>query len=162
MEAAGDKQWRIQTPWLGVAAAAMAGPARAQSLEEAMIMAYTNNPTLLAARAEWVRSIEIEPALAEFASANLERNGVSNVVVEEGDGSLGWPSRAPYDLIVVSAGLPVLPHALLEQLKVGGRMILPMVSGKEQRLCVIERTANGFNERKMDQVKFVPLLPGFE
>ncbi|MCB1956421.1 MAG: protein-L-isoaspartate O-methyltransferase [Rhodocyclaceae bacterium] len=77
---------------------------------------------LLAARAEWVRSIEIEPELVKFASDNLKRNGVENVVVEDGDGSLGWPARAPYDLIVVSGGLSVLPHALLEQLKVGGRL----------------------------------------
>lgn len=90
---------------------------------------------LLAARAEWVRSIEIEPDLARFASDNLKRNGVENVVVEEGDGSLGWPARAPYDLIVVSGGLPVLPHAMLEQLKVGGRLFAfvgeaPMMVGR--------------------------------
>ncbi|MCB1929125.1 MAG: protein-L-isoaspartate O-methyltransferase [Rhodocyclaceae bacterium] len=77
---------------------------------------------LLAARVEWVRSIEIEPDLVRFATENLKRNGVENVVVEEGDGALGWPNKAPYDLIVVSGGLPVLPHALLEQLRVGGRL----------------------------------------
>ncbi|MCB1908586.1 MAG: protein-L-isoaspartate O-methyltransferase [Rhodocyclaceae bacterium] len=77
---------------------------------------------LMAARVEWVRSIEIEPELARFATENLKRNGVENVVVEEGDGSRGWPNKAPYDLIVVSGGLPVLPHAMLEQLKVGGRL----------------------------------------
>jgi protein-L-isoaspartate(D-aspartate) O-methyltransferase len=53
-----------------------------------------------------------------------------------------------------------VPEALLEQLGVGGRMILPMVSNREQRLCVIERTIQGYSEKKMDQVKFVPLLPG--
>ncbi|MBN8441495.1 MAG: protein-L-isoaspartate O-methyltransferase [Thauera sp.] len=77
---------------------------------------------LLAARTEWVRSIEIDPELVRFASANLSRNKVDNVIVEEGDGVMGWPGRAPYDVIVVSGGLPFLPQALLEQLKVGGRL----------------------------------------
>lgn len=77
---------------------------------------------LLAARAEWVRTIELEPELVKLASANLARNGVDNVVVVEGDGIAGWPDRAPYDIIVVSGGLPFVPQALLEQLKVGGRL----------------------------------------
>lgn len=77
---------------------------------------------LLAARTEWVRTIEIESVLVKLASANLERNGVDNVVVVQGDGIAGWPERAPYDIIVVSGGLPFVPQALLEQLKVGGRL----------------------------------------
>jgi len=77
---------------------------------------------LLAARAEWVRTMEIEPELVKLASANLERNGVQNVVVVDGDGVQGWSGRAPYDVIVVSGGLPFVPQSLLEQLKVGGRL----------------------------------------
>ena len=77
---------------------------------------------LLAARTEWVRTIEIEPELVKLASANLARNGVENVVVVQGDGIGGWAERAPYDVIVVSGGLPFVPQALLEQLKVGGRL----------------------------------------
>ena len=77
---------------------------------------------LLAARAEWVRTMEIEPELVKLASANLERNGVHNVVVVDGDGVQGWSGRAPYDVIVVSGGLPFVPQSLLEQLKVGGRL----------------------------------------
>ena len=77
---------------------------------------------LLAARTEWVRTLEIEPELVKLASANLARNGVDNVVGVEGDGIAGWPDRAPYDIIVVSGGLPFVPQALLEQLKVGGRL----------------------------------------
>ena len=77
---------------------------------------------LLAARAEWVRTMEIEPELVKLASANLERNGVQNVVVVDGDGVQGWSGRAPYDVIVVSGGLPFAPQSLLEQLKVGGRL----------------------------------------
>ncbi|AVR87835.1 protein-L-isoaspartate O-methyltransferase family protein [Thauera aromatica] len=77
---------------------------------------------LLAARAEWVRTVEIESALVRLASENLARNGVDNVVVVQGDGVDGWAERAPYDVIVVSGGLPFVPQALLEQLKVGGRL----------------------------------------
>lgn len=77
---------------------------------------------LLASRTEWVRSIEIEPALARLASDNLKHYGIENVIVEEGDGAAGWPHRGPYDLIVFSGGLPVLPPALLAQLKPGGRL----------------------------------------
>ena len=77
---------------------------------------------LLAARTEWVRTIEIEPELVKLASANLAHNGVENVVVVQGDGIGGWAERAPYDVIVVSGGLPFVPQALLEQLKVGGRL----------------------------------------
>ena len=77
---------------------------------------------LLAACTEWVRTIEIEPELVKLASANLARNGVENVVVVQGDGIGGWAERAPYDVIVVSGGLPFVPQALLEQLKVGGRL----------------------------------------
>ena len=77
---------------------------------------------LLAARTEWVRTIELEPELVKLASANLARNGVENVVVVQGDGIAGWAERAPYDVIVVSGGLPFVPQALLEQLKVGGRL----------------------------------------
>ena len=77
---------------------------------------------LLAARAEWVRTMEIESELVKFASDNLARNGVENVVVAQGDGMAGWAERAPYDVIVLSGGVPFVPQELLEQLKVGGRL----------------------------------------
>lgn len=77
---------------------------------------------LLAARADWVRTVEIEPELVKMAHDNLKRYGVENVIVEEGDAICGWPSNAPYDLIVVSGGVPYIPETLLQQLKVGGRL----------------------------------------
>ncbi len=77
---------------------------------------------LLAARAEWVRTVDIEPTLVKFASDNLARGGVENVIVEDGDAAQGWPGRDPYDVIVVSGGVPAVPPALLDQLKVGGRL----------------------------------------
>lgn len=77
---------------------------------------------LLAARADWVRTVEIDPALVTMAHENLKRYGVENVIVEEGDAIRGWPGNAPYDLIVVSGGVPFIPETLLQQLKVGGRL----------------------------------------
>lgn len=77
---------------------------------------------LLAARSEWVRTIDIEPELVKLASDNLARYGVDNVIVEEGDAAQGWEARAPYDVIVVSGGVPMLPQKLLGQLKPGGRL----------------------------------------
>lgn len=77
---------------------------------------------LLAARADWVRTVEIDPALVTMAHENLKRYGVENVIVEEGDAIRGWPGNAPYDLIVVSGGVPFIPETLLQQIKVGGRL----------------------------------------
>jgi protein-L-isoaspartate(D-aspartate) O-methyltransferase len=77
---------------------------------------------LAAHKAQHVLSIEIDDRLRRFAEANLARAGVRNVRVEAGDGALGWPARAPYDVIIVSGGLPALPPGLPEQLKVGGRL----------------------------------------
>ena len=77
---------------------------------------------LLAARADWVRTVEIEPELVKMAHDNLKRYGVENVIVEEGDAVRGWAGGAPYDLIVVSGGVPYIPETLLQQLKVGGRL----------------------------------------
>ncbi len=77
---------------------------------------------LLAHRARNVLTIDIKPELAELARQNLADNGVLNVQVETGDGARGWIGAAPYDVICVSGGLPVLPQEMLEQLKVGGRL----------------------------------------
>jgi len=78
---------------------------------------------LLAAHAQQVWSIEIEPALAETARANLARAGIGNVSVEVGDGLDGLPAHAPFDVIVVSGAVPEVPEALLSQLKVRGRLL---------------------------------------
>ncbi|QGZ60838.1 protein-L-isoaspartate O-methyltransferase family protein [Paraburkholderia acidisoli] len=77
---------------------------------------------LLAHRAQKVLTVEIDTELAEFARANFVKNGVLNAEVVAGDGARGWATNAPYDVICVSGGLPVVPQELLEQLKVGGRL----------------------------------------
>jgi protein-L-isoaspartate(D-aspartate) O-methyltransferase len=77
---------------------------------------------LLAHRGAQVVSVEINPALAEFGRANLERHGADNVVLEIGDASRGWPSHARYDVIVLTGSTPVLPAAFLAQLAPEGRL----------------------------------------
>ena len=77
---------------------------------------------LLAHRAAHVHSVEINPALAAFGRANLERHGAANVTLEEGDAARGWDRHAPYHAIVLTGSTPVLPRAFLEQLEIGGRL----------------------------------------
>ncbi|KWE59692.1 protein-L-isoaspartate O-methyltransferase [Burkholderia ubonensis] len=77
---------------------------------------------LFAARAQHVTAVDIDPVVAKLAEDNLRNNGVTNVEVALGDGSRGWPAKAPYDVICVAGGLPVVPQEMLEQLKVGGRL----------------------------------------
>lgn len=78
---------------------------------------------LLASKAEYVHTVEIDPVLAETARRNLRQAGVSNVSVEIGDAALGWSGPSPYDVIVLSGSLPELPNAFLRQLKLGGRLM---------------------------------------
>jgi protein-L-isoaspartate(D-aspartate) O-methyltransferase len=77
---------------------------------------------LMSHRASHVFSVEICPALAQFGRANLERHGADNVTLEIGDAARGWPSHAPYDVIVLTGSTPLLPRSLLEQLAPGGRL----------------------------------------
>ncbi|MDD5249234.1 MAG: protein-L-isoaspartate O-methyltransferase [Rhodocyclaceae bacterium] len=96
---------------------------------------------LLAARAEHVWTVEIVPPLAEQARANLQRQGVANAVVETGDGARGWPAHAPYDAIVVSGALPVVPDAMLAQLKIGGRLFAVVGAAPAMTARLIVREA---------------------
>ncbi|WP_175844513.1 protein-L-isoaspartate O-methyltransferase family protein [Burkholderia contaminans] len=77
---------------------------------------------LFAHRAQHVTAVEIDPTNVKFAEDNLRNDGVTNAEVVLGDGSRGWAGKAPYDVICVAGGLPVVPQEMLEQLKVGGRL----------------------------------------
>jgi protein-L-isoaspartate(D-aspartate) O-methyltransferase len=104
----------------------------------------------------YVYTIERIPALARFARDNLSKVRYSNVKVIVGDGTLGFPDSAPYDRICVTCAAPDVPPPLVEQLKIGGRMVIPM--GKVfQDLYVIVRENGIIKERKMSVV-FVPLI----
>ena len=116
--------------------------------------------TVLSRLAKEVYSIERLAPLLTKARRHLREARVTNARLRHGDGLLGMPDAAPFSAIIMAAAATHVPESLLAQLAPGGRMILPMASGEEQRLTVIERTAQGYGERKMDRVKFVPLLPG--
>jgi len=106
-----------------------------------------------------VHSIEVVPALAREAAARLARLGYDNVEVKAGDGALGWPDRAPFDAILVTAAAPTVPPALIEQLKPGGRLVVPVGRQHEaQTLTVIDKDHDGrISERAILPVAFVPL-----
>jgi protein-L-isoaspartate(D-aspartate) O-methyltransferase len=115
---------------------------------------------VLARVAKEVYSIErVAPLLAK-ARKHFRELRLSNVRLRHADGHAGMPEAAPFEAIVISAAATHVPRELLEQLEVGGRMVLPMSRSGEQRLWMIERSAHGYVEKKMDSVKFVPLLPG--
>jgi protein-L-isoaspartate(D-aspartate) O-methyltransferase len=114
---------------------------------------------ILSELAAAVYSIERIPSLARSARENLERAGISGVRLACGDGSLGWPEHAPYDAIAVSAGAPDVPPALLSQLAVGGRLVIPVGTDDDQMLMRITRGRDGtFHEEELTPVCFVPLI----
>lgn len=114
---------------------------------------------VLAALCRRVVAIERHAALAERAAATLARLGVGNVTLHVGDGSRGWPDDAPYDAILVAAGAPTVPAALRDQLAVGGRLVLPVGSDRDQTLLLITRDAtDAFTSRALGAVTFVPLV----
>jgi protein-L-isoaspartate(D-aspartate) O-methyltransferase len=115
---------------------------------------------VLARLAKEVYSIERLAPLLTKARKHFREVRATNVRVRHGDGHAGMPEVAPFDAIVMAAAATHVPEALLEQIALGGRMIFPKVQNGEQWLFVIERTAHGYTEKKMEQVRFVPLLPG--
>lgn len=98
---------------------------------------------LAAHKAETVWTVEIDPRLAAFGAANLARAGVHNSHVETGDGARGWAAHAPYDVIIVSGSLPLLPKSLLEQLKVGGRLAAVVGCGPAMSAQIVTRVTDG-------------------
>jgi len=113
---------------------------------------------VLAELADQVVTIERVPELAERARANLAAAGYENVEVVLGDGTRGLPDRAPFDAIAVAAAAPVLPDALYEQLKVGGRIVVPVGGRQNQRLELIVRSPEGPAVIRSVPCRFVPLL----
>jgi len=103
-----------------------------------------------------VYTIEIVEPLAHRAAATLARLGYASVHTRTGDGYQGWPDAAPFDAIIVTAAPPSVPAPLKRQLKIGGRLVLP-VGTHDQKLKVITRTALGWEERTVIPVVFVPM-----
>jgi len=114
---------------------------------------------VLARVAKAVYSIERIAPLLERARANLRPLRIGNLRLAHGDGYRGLPEAAPFDAIIVAAAAPQVPRALQEQLALGGRLVIP-VGTESQELTLIERTASGLRETRLDAVRFVPLRMG--
>ncbi len=108
-----------------------------------------------------VFSIEIVPELADHARTVLAAEGYGGVKVKTGDGYKGWPEHAPFDAIIVTCAPDKIPAALVDQLKDGGRMILPVGTGV-QRLTILEKNEDAFREIPDLYVRFVPMVKGPE
>ena len=117
---------------------------------------------VLAELARHVCSVEVIPELARQAADTLRRLGYTNVEIKTGDGHAGWPDKAPFDAIVVTAAALEVPPALVAQLKPGGRMVVPVgPPGGEQQLTLVEKTgAAEISRRIVLAVAFVPLVKG--
>jgi len=117
---------------------------------------------VLAEIVQRVYSIELLEPLAVTATKALKELQYKNIEIKVGDGYKGWPEKAPFDAIVVTAAAPRVPEALLAQLKPGGRMVIPVgASREEQELLLIVKSAAGKIEQKnILPVRFVPLVPG--
>jgi protein-L-isoaspartate(D-aspartate) O-methyltransferase len=111
---------------------------------------------VLARLAREVYSIEIVAPLAERAQKTLADLGIGNVFVRAGDGYQGWPEHAPFAAILVTAAPPAVPEPLKQQLALGGRLVIP-VGSAEQELLVLTRTQEGFEQRQVLPVRFVPM-----
>lgn len=110
--------------------------------------------------ADRIYTVERIPELVEFARENLNFCGYHNVIIHQGDGTMGWPEHAPYNAIIVAAGGPKIPLTLRGQLAIGGRLVIPI--GQEpraQRLVRITRTGpKSFHNETLSHVRFVPLI----
>jgi protein-L-isoaspartate(D-aspartate) O-methyltransferase len=116
---------------------------------------------LLALLASMVFSVERVPHLAQSARTALANSGIRNVTVLVGDGTLGWRPFAPYDAILVSAASPEIPAPLVEQLALGGRMVIPLGDRASQTLTLVERNGDGVRTSTIADVRFVPLVGQF-
>jgi len=117
---------------------------------------------VLAEVVKQVYSIELIAGLGQTAAARLAEMGYRNVEVRIGDGYAGWPEKAPFDGIVVTAAAPHVPPALISQLRTGGRMVIPLGGSDEIQYLklLVKRADGGYDEKRVLPVRFVPLVPG--
>jgi len=113
---------------------------------------------VLARLVRTVFTIERIPEIALRAQARFEELRIENILMQTGDGTLGWRRFAPFDGIVITAGAPDVPPTLVEQLAPGGRLVVPTGPRGQQRLCVLERAAGSVETRWSVNCTFVPLI----
>jgi protein-L-isoaspartate(D-aspartate) O-methyltransferase len=104
-----------------------------------------------------VVSIEMDPVTLAFARANLDKAGYADIVLVEGDGGAGYPPRAPYDRIAITAACPAIPPPLIEQLRDGGKLIAPVAADDRQDLVLLEKTPQGETRMVICQVLYLSL-----
>ena len=107
-----------------------------------------------------VYTIEIVEPLARRAEADLKRLGCTNVHVRTGDGYQGWPEAAPFDAIIVTCAPDRVPQPLVDQLKEGGRLVIPVGEAGDQSLCLLQKQAGKVERRAVLPVRFVPMTGG--
>jgi protein-L-isoaspartate(D-aspartate) O-methyltransferase len=105
-----------------------------------------------------VFSVEKIRGLSRKARLLLDQLGYQNIALHVGDGTIGWSELAPYDAIIVTAGAPSAPKPLLDQLSIGGRMVIPVGEEQGQTLIRVTRTRSSFKEEQLGDCKFVKLL----
>ena len=113
---------------------------------------------VLAQLAARVVTVERIKALADSAGARLAELGFDSVEVVQSEGQIGWKREAPYEAIVVAAGAPKLPHDLMHQLAVGGRLVVPVGSMESQQLMKVSRTETSYTVETLGACRFVPLI----
>jgi protein-L-isoaspartate(D-aspartate) O-methyltransferase len=107
-----------------------------------------------------VYTVEIVPELAQSAGQRLASLGFHNVTVRQGNGYAGWPEKAPFDRIILTAAPKEIPKALLDQLAPGGRLVAPLGTGFAQKLTVVDKSRKGTVQiRSVGDVGFVPMVP---
>ncbi len=104
-----------------------------------------------------VVGVEIDRKTLAFAKRHLEQAGYNDIVLIEGDGGYGYAARAPYDRVAITAACPQIPPPLIEQLKVGGRLIAPVIEGDAQLLVLLEKEAKGIRREVICEVLYVSL-----
>ena len=116
---------------------------------------------LLAHLAEHVYSVERIRELSQRAREVIESLRISNIALLVGDGTIGWSRYAPYDAILVTAGAPTIPPALIDQLSPNGRMLIPVGDRNMQQLTLVKKTESGIETSNVTACVFVPLLGRF-
>ena len=152
----------ISQPWIvaRMSEALMEGDQPQKVLEVGTGSGY--QAAVLSHLAKEVYTVERIKELLKLARRRFHVLRLHNVHARYADGYLGWPTQAPFDAIIVTAASPIIPEELVQQLKVGGRLVMPLERDNQQRLLSIERTEEGTVETDMGGVVFVPMLSGLE